>query len=435
MAATKKKRPLRPRTPSRVKKRTTRKKRARGGHEHPELIGLGLVAVGIFLATLLYLRWEGGVAGGKIEDALRAAGGSAAYAMPLALVVVGGLMLFRSALLDVKPFRTGLVVTLAGLMVTLGPDHGGFVGRMLGGGIGKLLGATGSLLVGLTALLAGGLLLSGASYGALLRRSHHAVRRAVARPERGTKRPPVSAPAPPALAHEPPVDVVHDYPDVVSEGLVEPSPLLLEPDEPTEGQTALFDAPKPEGAYVLPDRAVLKTSPPAAKGVSGADQRTAETLVTALAHFGVEATIVGQIAGPRVTRYELQLAPGTKVSKVAALKDDLSYALATTEIRILAPIPGKQAVGVEVPNLSPKIVTLGDIYDDLPATASPLAVWLGKDISGNAVWADLARMPHILIAGTTGSGKSGCINTILTSVLLRSTPDEVRMILIDPKRI
>jgi S-DNA-T family DNA segregation ATPase FtsK/SpoIIIE len=120
---------------------------------------------------------------------------------------------------------------------------------------------------------------------------------------------------------------------------------------------------------------------------------------------------------------------------VAALKDDLAYALATTEIRILAPIPGKQAVGVEVPNLSPNVVMLGDIYDEVPTSASPLSVWLGKDISGASVWADLARMPHILIAGTTGSGKSGCINTMLCSILLRATPDEVRMILVDPKRV
>ena len=435
MAARRKKRPLRPRTPSRVKKRTTRKKRARAAHEHPELIGLGLAAIGLFLASLLYLGWEGGVVGEKVESGLRDVVGSAAYGVPAALAVVGALMLFRSALLDVRPFRTGLAVTVLGLMVALGSEHGGVVGGILGGGLAKLLGGTGAAIVGLTALLAGGLLLSGASYGAILRRSHHAVRRAVARPEKVLNQHKVLAPTPALAPHEPPVDVVHDYPDVVSEGLSEPPPLLLDAEGPTEEQSQLFDLPRAEGEYVLPDRAVLKSSPPAAKGVSGADQRTAETLVTALAHFGVAATIVGQIAGPRVTRYELQLAPGTKVSKVAALKDDLSYALATTEIRILAPIPGKQAVGVEVPNLAPKIVTLGDIYDDLPSSASPLAVWLGKDISGNAVWADLARMPHILIAGTTGSGKSGCINTLLTSILLRSTPDDVRMILIDPKRI
>jgi S-DNA-T family DNA segregation ATPase FtsK/SpoIIIE len=232
------------------------------------------------------------------------------------------------------------------------------------------------------------------------------------------------------------VDVVHDFPDVVGEN--QPSPLLIEPVSTEDpDQPSLFDVGEIEAheEYTLPDRAILRRSSTANEVSSDVAERTAAALVQTLKHFGIEANIVGQISGPRVTRYELQLAPGTKVSKVAALKDDLSYALATTEIRILAPIPGKQAVGVEVPNLSPNLVTLGDIFDDLPATASPLAVWLGKDISGSAVWTDLARMPHLLIAGTTGSGKSGCINALLTSVLLRSTPDEVRMILIDPKRI
>ncbi len=239
------------------------------------------------------------------------------------------------------------------------------------------------------------------------------------------------------LSVAPPIDGVEEFPDVVS-----PAPLLVFDEEPQEPeyaeQQSLFDVVEGDedaAVYSLPDAGVLRRS----KGVSGdSAQRTAhiaETLVAALGNFGVDATVVGEIAGPRVTRYELQLAPGTKVSKVAGLKDDLSYALATTEIRILAPIPGKSAVGVEVPNHSPNIVTLGDIFDDLPATASPLSVWLGKDISGNAVWTDLARMPHLLIAGTTGSGKSGCINTILSSILLRATPDDVRMILIDPKRI
>ncbi|MDQ3823579.1 MAG: DNA translocase FtsK, partial [Actinomycetota bacterium] len=238
--------------------------------------------------------------------------------------------------------------------------------------------------------------------------------------------------APPA----PVVDAESAFPDVVGEAPpLAPAPLLVH-SEPEEDQTTLFDRePVVDADYRLPDRALLRRSPPATGSSAETGAKIAEKLVQTLASFGIDATIVGQIAGPRVTRYELQLAPGTKVSKVAALKDDLSYALATTEIRILAPIPGKQAVGVELPNLSPNYVALGDIFDDLPQTASPLSVWLGKDISGTAVWTDLARMPHILIAGTTGSGKSGCINTILTSILLRATPDEVRLILIDPKRI
>src|SRR5947209_13635088 len=436
MARRRKKRTLRPRLPARV--RTKRRKGKAKNHKHPELIGLWLVALVLFLASVLYLGGAGGMAGGWMADGFVAAIGAAAYVAPVALVVVGALMVARSELVDVSPFRTGLAVTSFGLLAALGANHGGAIGRGLQGIFGLLVGATGTTIIGVLALVIGALLLSGASAGALVRRSGHAVRRAHSRARRAQPAGPQARPAPviPLRAAEPPIDAVHDFPDIVGDS--QPPPLLVEPPSSEDpDQPSLFDVGTAgeHEEYQLPDRGILRRAPAASELSSDVAERTASALVQTLAHFGVDATIVGQISGPRVTRYELQLAPGTKVSKVAALKDDLSYALATTEIRILAPIPGKQAVGVELPNLSPNLVTLGDIFDDLPSTASPLAVWLGKDISGSAVWTDLARMPHLLIAGTTGSGKSGCINTLLTSILLRSTPDEVRMILIDPKRI
>jgi S-DNA-T family DNA segregation ATPase FtsK/SpoIIIE len=425
---------LRPRAPARVRKKKAKRPR---GHHHPELAGLGLVALGLFLASLLYLGWEGGVVGEAVRDAGSEVLGAAAYGAPLVLIVVGALMVGRSRLVDVRPFRTGLVILVLGGLLTLGSEHGGAVGQGLEALVAFLLGETGALIVGVTLVVAGVLLLSGASAGALLRRSGHALRRAGTSARRTFERPatiaaPVLEAAPSRLA--PPVDAEHDFPDLVAGST---PPLLVDPEpEDDPDQPSLFDVlPSDRPEYRLPDRTLLRRSKPATGSSADASARIADALVQTLAHFGVEASVVGQIAGPRVTRYELQLAPGTKVSKVAALKDDLSYGLATTEIRILAPIPGKQAVGVEVPNHSPNLVTLGDIFDDLPQTASPLGVWLGKDISGTAVWTDLARMPHLLIAGTTGSGKSGCINTILTSILLRSTPDEVRLILVDPKRI
>jgi S-DNA-T family DNA segregation ATPase FtsK/SpoIIIE len=422
-----------PRTPSRVKKRRGKTKKAHA-HHHPELVGLGLAGLGIFLAAILWFGLNGGPAAHLVKSAI----GAAAYLAPLVLVPIGALMVARSELVDLRPFRLGLAVALVGLMLTLGVHHGGVVGDGLGSLVALGLGTTGATILGVLLTISGVLFLTGASLGAILRRTGHVVHRAHARVRR--ERIAIPEPERPAFV-EPPVDVKQDYPDLVTDSVSAPPPVLFErePDEfeaqTNETQETLFDLPVPVGDYKLPDRDLLNKSKPGAGPNSEANARVAEALVTCLAHFGVEATVIGQIAGPRVTRYELQLAPGTKVGKVANLKDDLSYALATTEIRILAPIPGKQAVGVEVPNLSPNLVTLGDIYDDLPQSASPVSVWLGKDISGAAVWADLARMPHILIAGTTGSGKSGCINTILTSILLRSTPDEVRMILIDPKRI
>ncbi len=171
----------------------------------------------------------------------------------------------------------------------------------------------------------------------------------------------------------------------------------------------------------------------------GPDSRDHEavggTLLETLGHFGIEAQMVGTVVGPHVSRYELRLAPGTKVSKISALRDDLAYALASTDIRILAPIPGKQAVGVEVPNQRRRLVRLGDIYGGRPRGSSPLVAWLGKDISGASVWTDLQKMPHALIAGTTGSGKSGSVNAILSSILLHASPNEVRLVLVDPKRV
>jgi len=442
-----------PRTAAAAKKRRKTRARRPPSHERPELVGLALAGVGALLVAVLWV----GLNGGPVHRIATGAIGTGAYLAPLVLIPLGVMTIFKSALVDVRPFRLGLVITVGGLLLALGRSHGGGAGRGLEWAVSQGVGTTGSTILGILLAIAGVILLTGASLGAVLRRSGRAVRAAHTRVrqdrEAATARvrtlerstPPLSAPL------EPPVDVSHDYPDLVAPELATHSgeshggqpPALFNPeaDEITieslseHTQEPLFGLAAPVADYRLPDRALLKRSKRGDGPSTDANQRVAEALVTCLAHFGVEATVIGQIAGPRVTRYELKLAPGTKVAKVAQLKDDLSYALATTEIRILAPIPGKQAVGVEVPNLSPNLVTLGDIYDDLPATASPLSVWLGKDISGAAVWADLARMPHILIAGTTGSGKSGCINAILTSILLRATPDEARLILIDPKKI
>jgi len=455
MARKKRPRKLRPRKPARIRKKRAPKKQSRvATHHRPELAGLALAAIGVFLGACLYGSWNGGKAGAWLARNAHHLLGAAVYVLPVALVALGALMLAKSSLVDFRPFRLGLVATTLGLGLVLGRSHGGWYGRAVDATLGRAIGTTGMVVLGVFTLVAGILLLTGASAGAILRRSHHAAHRAVRvagssarrRLERPAPEPSDSlllSPEPRIDAGPPPVlvDAVQDYPDIVSseENAYEPAPLLVDEyeDQPAEeSQPSLFDtadAPPPE--YRLPDRGILRRSKAASGSSAEQSARTAELLVRTLSHFGVEATVIGEISGPRVTRYELQLAAGTKVSKVAGLKDDLSYALATTEIRILAPIPGKQAVGVEVPNTSPNLVTLGDVFDDLPQAASPLSVWLGKDISGNAVWTDLARMPHILIAGTTGSGKSGCLNAMLTSILLRATPDEVRMIMIDPKRI
>ena len=160
-------------------------------------------------------------------------------------------------------------------------------------------------------------------------------------------------------------------------------------------------------------------------------------LEAALAEHGVTTRLVGMVVGPTVTRYELELGVGIKVNQVINLSKDIAYAMATPDVRIIAPIPGKQAIGVEVPNKNRQVIALGDILASPEAAkaSSPLSVAVGRDIEGKSVMIDLASMPHILIAGQTGAGKSSCINSIMTSILMRATPDDVRLILIDPKRV
>ncbi len=160
-------------------------------------------------------------------------------------------------------------------------------------------------------------------------------------------------------------------------------------------------------------------------------------LVAALSTHGVETRLVGRAVGPSVTRYELELGPGVKVARVTSLSKDIAYAMASPDVRILAPIPGKSAIGVEVPNRRRELVALGDILASPEAAGAhhPLEVALGRDIAGRAVMVNLAAMPHVLVSGATGSGKSSCINSILTSILTRATPDQVRLILVDPKRV
>jgi DNA segregation ATPase FtsK/SpoIIIE, S-DNA-T family len=235
----------------------------------------------------------------------------------------------------------------------------------------------------------------------------------------------------------------HDLLEVDEPGPPPPAPRAAkasvpEPDpdvEPTQLEIELGPAVK-GSAWKLPPSSLLHRS-----GTQEVDraavQATGKVLEEALSQHGVETKLVGMVVGPSVTRYELELGPGVKVARVTSLHKDIAYAMASPDVRILAPIPGRQAIGVEVPNSDRQIVALGDILSSVEAKRAthPLEVAVGRDINGKAVLMNLATMPHLLIAGATGAGKSSCLNSLITSILMRSTPDQVRMILVDPKRV
>jgi len=473
---------------------------------HVDVIALALIAVGIFLAGVAYLHWSGGTLGDGAVKAARFLFGELGYAVPIALVLSGALLLMRELRPPTRPMRTGAVCLTAALTLALaagtlglgpGVAHGHAYWRPVafearGGVIGQaelwvashLLSTLGAHILAAFLFIAGVILVTGAGVAGAIRvtgsgvaGTGRAIKRSTEELAATVSRRPMTEAGRAVAGFASPELLLPPEPDtselVVRATHVEAPPIEfgdapeieLEPEGEAEEQPAepegqlRMEPPRanppieaddltPQGRYRAsvtddPDfvwrvpaaRFLVRSTGEAAKPDTAGQEQVARTLIETLGHFGIEAKVIGRVTGPHITRYELRLAPGTKVAKVAQLKDDLAYALAATDIRILAPIPGKHAVGVEVPNARRRIVHLGDVFQDPPSDWSPLTVWLGKDIGGRAIGADLAKMPHLLVAGTTGAGKSACVNAMLSSILLRATPHEVRLVLVDPKQV
>jgi len=414
------------------------------GRQADDVWGIILIVLGVIVA-LAYFGLAGPVGSG-IVAASELLFGVWGYAISPVLVVLGGLLVAARPRTDYGRIAAGFVITfLASLgmfhlmtgaisladSIDLVKERGGAIGSLVAFPLRRVVGFWGAfvILVSFTAL--GVLLMTRTTVLDAGRTLFQSIgsgwKRLVSRPAR-RRRPTVEV-----RNIEPHIRLVHSQPEPPVQ-MVKEEPRAEE--QKRKPQPVAAASPTPAPGYQLPPPELLAFGGGAGQSKRALDE-TARELEDTLVQHGVDARLTRIVPGPTVTRYEIELAPGVKVARVTGLAHDIAYALATPDVRILAPIPGRSAIGVEVPNKRRQLITLGDILRSPEAKEAthPLDVALGMDISGAGAMLNLSELPHVLIAGATGAGKSSCINALVTSILMRSTPEEVRLILVDPKRV
>ncbi len=446
------------------------------GRQH-EFIGIALCGAGVLIGLAIYLS-RAGLLGSGLETLIGWIVGIGRFLVPIVLVSVGIAFIRKGK--SSSPWRLGIgwglmgIAALGLLHLARTPDSwtdtdglarsGGWAGAVIASPMRALVASAGAAVVLVAILLGGGLLITQTSLRSMAERTGVGVT-SVARPlgraakkaisdlstlnsERGDRsgRKHGEGDGVAGAASNPSRNT--ELYDAAAEGdvWVDPTadstaagaakPKMRRAKKPASNQAAFPIDGQQVGEWTLPPQSYLVQAGEQAIDRKAIEER-GETLQESLAQHGVETQLLGMTVGPTVTRYELELGAGVKVARVTSLQKDIAYAMAATDVRILAPIPGRSAIGVEVPNQQRQLVAIGDLLASPEAAAAthPLDVAIGKDIAGKAVFLDLASTPHMLIAGATGAGKSSGINCILTSLLMRATPDQVRLILIDPKQV